>query len=119
MRLPNAHSADVPDAKLRDYLLSPWHRDGRAKAAFFIALGFRADDLAQFATALLEHARSNPVTESRETAFGISYRVEGALKCPRGDEPLVRVIWFIETGEPNPRLVTAYPSPPQAASESP
>jgi hypothetical protein len=42
-------------------------------------------------------------------SFGISDVIEGTLTTPAGRSPQVRVVWFIETGEPIPRLVTAYP----------
>jgi len=35
--------------------------------------------------------------------------VDGALAAPDGRRPRVRVIWFIETSEDVPHLVTAYP----------
>jgi hypothetical protein len=44
-----------------------------------------------------------------ETPFGTSYSVEGSLSAPDGRMPQVRVIWFIETGQHLPHLVTAYP----------
>ena len=49
------------------------------------------------------------VVATDETPFGTGYTVEGALLAPDGRTPRVRVVWFIETGEVVPRLVTAYP----------
>lgn len=43
MKLPNAEDAVVPEAKIAHYLLSPTHRDGRHKAAFFLRFGFSAE----------------------------------------------------------------------------
>jgi hypothetical protein len=42
--LPNADRAIVPEAKVRDYLLSNAHPVGRFKAVFFIALGYSAEN---------------------------------------------------------------------------
>jgi hypothetical protein len=44
-----------------------------------------------------------------DTLFGTSYVVEGSLTAPDGRSRQVRVVWFIETGESIPHLVTAYP----------
>jgi hypothetical protein len=44
MKLPNADRAFVAQEKIRDYLLNAAHPDNGGKAAFFMALGFRAED---------------------------------------------------------------------------
>lgn len=44
MKIPNAESAFVTQEKIRDYLLNAAHPDNGGKAAFFVALGFRAED---------------------------------------------------------------------------
>jgi hypothetical protein len=41
MKLPNANSAIVDEAKVRDYLLSPEHPVGHFKARVFMAAGYR------------------------------------------------------------------------------
>ena len=40
VKIPGAERATVDAAKVRDYLLSPEHRVGSAKARFFAQLGF-------------------------------------------------------------------------------
>ena len=40
MKLPNLEKAIVPREKIVDYLLSFVHKDGRAKAEFFMRFGF-------------------------------------------------------------------------------
>jgi hypothetical protein len=57
VKLPNWDRAIVADSKIADYLLSPTHRDGRFKAAFFTRFGFTRDDLIIMVGALLQHAR--------------------------------------------------------------
>jgi putative transcriptional regulator len=42
-------------------------------------------------------------------AFGILYEIEGPLPSPDGRNPLVRVIWMIDTGALDPRLITLVP----------
>ncbi len=39
MKLPNHEKAFVPREKIVDYLLSPFHKDGKGKAAFFKRFG--------------------------------------------------------------------------------
>jgi hypothetical protein len=80
----------IPRKKITGYLLSPSHRDGRGKAAFFARFGFTADSWQTLAGALLQHAATHEVA-----------KVEAS--------PVVRVIWFIDSGEEIPRFVTAYP----------
>ncbi len=110
MRLPNGDQAIVPQQKIVEYLLSPTHRDGRSKAVYFGKFGFSAQAWEVFAEALRRHVADNEVIEIEPTPFGISYIIEGALSAPDGRSPKVRVVWFIETGQTIPRLVTAYPS---------
>lgn len=109
MKLPNYEDAVVPERKITAYLLSLTHRDGRSKAAFFIRFGFLVDDWELLANALRRHAADHEVVEVEATPFGTSYTVEGPLITPDGRSAQVRVVWFIETGEHIPRLVTAYP----------
>lgn len=108
MKLPHFERAIIPQRKLTDYLLSRTHREGRNKAAFFASFGFTAGAWEMLADALRSHAAEYDVAESEGTLFGTRY-VEGALQVPDGRSPLVCAVWFIETGEMAPRLVTAYP----------
>ena len=47
--------------------------------------------------------------KTEETPFGQKFVVEGPLGTPDSRDPAVRAVWFIETGESQPRFVTAYP----------
>jgi uncharacterized protein DUF6883 len=109
VKLPNWDRATVPDSKIRDYLLSPTHRDGRFKAAFFTRFGFTRDDWVILADALLQHAREHEIAREESSPFGTRYVIEGPLHSPEGRSPPVRTVWFIETGEDVPRFITAYP----------
>lgn len=109
MKLPNRDEAHVPEAKIADYLLNIHHPSGRSKANFFMQFGFSVAQWKQLADALLAHAQRHPVAKTEETLFGIRYVVEGELVTPDQRNPQVRVVWFIEKDEANPRLVTAYP----------
>jgi hypothetical protein len=110
MRLPSAEDAIVPAEKITGYLLSSSHPVGRTKAAFFCRFGFTQPSWAALAEALRDHAMGHDVASASQTPFGVRYTVEGRLECPDGRGPMVRTVWFIETGETIPRFVTAYPS---------
>jgi hypothetical protein len=109
VKLPNYQSATVPQEKITGYLLSATHRDGRHKAAFFTSFGFMPDSWQQLAAALLRHAADHEVAKEEDSPFGKRYVIEGIMKAPDGRTPLLRSVWFIETGADTPRFVTAYP----------
>ena len=109
MKLPNHDQALIPRAKILDYLLSAAHQVGRHKAAFFTQFGFTTDDWSALALALMQHAAEHNTAFANESPFGTRYTVEGELDTPDGRRPVIRTVWFIETGEETPRFVTAYP----------
>jgi hypothetical protein len=109
MLLPHVEQAIVPEQRLTGYLLSPTHRIGKAKAAFFQRFGFTAADWVVLAEALHQHARENAVAATEVTPLGVLYSVEGPLRVPDGRTPLVCVVWFVENSQTTPRLATAYP----------
>lgn len=109
MRLPNADRAIVDDAKVRDYLLSPDHRDGHSKARFFGALGFTRDGWPLFRDALLTVARDGEAEISEVTVFGQKYLVRGIVRGPAGRAAAVATVWIVLRGGDVPQLVTAYP----------
>jgi len=49
------------------------------------------------------------VTKVELTTFGTRYVVEGLLNTPDSRNPLIRTVWFIETGQTSPQFITAYP----------
>lgn len=107
--LPNLHKATIERRKITDYLLARSHPTGRAKAAFFEDFGFTHGKPEVFEAALLNHASQNPVKETIVTAFGTKFTITGPLQTPAGIPASVCVVWFVETGEAAPRLVTAFP----------
>lgn len=109
MRLPSAEHAVVDPAKIRDYLLSPEHPVGRAKARFFAALGFHRADCVALHHALLVHAAAGEAEPGSVTPYGRKYTVRGILQGADGRSAPVVSIWIILAGEHVPRLVTAYP----------
>jgi hypothetical protein len=109
MKLPNMEAAVVSDDKITGYLLSPTHRDGRHKAAFFLGFGFTGEAGHTLAAALLKHAADHEIAKVESTPFGTRYVVEGTIETPYGRTPSIRSVWFLETNQEVPRFVTAYP----------
>ena len=109
MKLPNSENAVAPKPKITDYLLSFTHRDGRSKAQFFTRFGFSVENWEMLANALLRHAKENDVAEIEPSPFGTRYVIDGIIQSPDGRRPAIRSIWFIESGEQIPHLVSAYP----------
>jgi hypothetical protein len=108
MRLPNADRAFIYPSKIQAYLLSPEHPVGRAKARFFLALGFRQTDWSRLRTSLERHGR---IGRAREvpSPYGRKFEVEGIIEGPNGRKAAVVSVWIVLTGESAPRLVTALP----------
>lgn len=109
MPLPNIDKAQVSESKISSYLLADDHPTGRGKALFFRTLGFRKDQPDALRRALLQHAAGNEVSSFQQTSFGTKYLIDGRVFGPNGISAAIRSIWFIETGERSPRLITAYP----------
>lgn len=112
MKLPQASQANVPRAKVEDYLLNPGHPVGRDKARFFFHFGFRREDWRALAAALQRHAQENEAVKASEDNDGATWLVEGPLASPAGRAPLLRSVWLLEAGELAPRFITAYPLEP-------
>ena len=109
MGLPNADRGEISEAKIVRYLLSPTHRAGRSKAAFFIKHGFAAASWHALAEALRRHATAGTVTAAEKTPYGTRYVVDGLLTAPDGASLNVRSVWFINENASVPRFATAHP----------
>ncbi len=99
----------VPEEKITDYLLSPYHPVGRGKAAFFRALGFSRQDPEALARALVVQAQEVPQREVQPAPKGEKLICVGPLTTPSGKRPQLVSVWYIEEGSGVARLVTAYP----------
>ena len=99
MQLPNGLQAYIPSEKLHAYLLSETHAVGKAKAAFFRALGFHETNVHLLEHGLLTLAHSAPVQEVVPSPHGVKYVIEGVVETPSGTAPRIRTIWILETGE--------------------
>ena len=107
--LPNARSASIADAKVRDYLLHASHPNNGGKADFFTRFGFSRTRWIELRDALLEHARANLVEQVQRSPYGTRYRVRCDLQTPDGRNPCIKTVWVIDATAANPTLVTAYP----------
>lgn len=107
--LPNPHRAFVDPRKVRDYLLSLGHPEGRYKAAFFLRLGYSQADWVRLHVDLLELARTGETESGELTRYGRKYLTEGSLLGPSGKKAEVTAVWIVRCGEDFPRLVTVVP----------
>lgn len=113
MKVPHADQAEVPEPKIRRYLLDPAHPAGGSKARFFHRFGFAAEPWEHMAGRLRHHVQENEVVEVRRKEHGVSYAVDGPLDAPDASRLQVRSVWFIENGAETPKFVTAHPLPKQ------
>ena len=99
MKLPLVNEAEVPRAKIVQYLLNPNHRSGKSKARFFTGHGYAAERWQELAETLRTHARENEVAKEETTPLGVRLVVEGPLTLRDGAVAEIRSVWFIESGD--------------------
>ena len=105
--LPGGDKAVVDVEKLRDYCLSPAHRDGKHKARVFASvLGFTARDAEWCATGSWKPLPPGPPCVRRTLSLE-TYVLEFLVNTGRGSA-LVRSGWIVRTRETFPRLTTCY-----------
>ena len=95
-------------AKLRDYSLSPQHKEGRHKARVFAsALGLGVSDAEWLGTRLKDAARGHECQVGKKTLYGQRYLLDFELR--HGEKAArLRSVWNVRLGEDFPRLVTCY-----------
>ena len=108
MKLPNPERAFIDMAKLRDYSLSTWHKEGRHKARVFAsALGLGESDADWLGERLKEAAREQKCQLGKKTLYGQRYVLDFFLR--HGEKATrLRSVWNVRPGEDFPRLVTCY-----------
>ncbi len=109
MLLPNAARAVVDPPKIRDYLLSHQHPDGRAKAVVFERCGYRRASWEVLQADLLAIATSAQAIVAGRSRHGRKYLVTAKLRGPAGRDLFLMTVWIVRWGEDFPRFVTAYP----------
>jgi hypothetical protein len=108
VNLPGENAVIEP-AKLRDYLLSLDHPDGRAKARYLALLGYTRERWEQLARDLRQQILPLDARLMGESRWGMKYEILGVLRGPNGRAAAVRSIWIVLHGETRPRLVTLVP----------
>ncbi len=108
MMLPNADSAVVEIAKLRDYCLNLGHQRGRHKARVFAsALGLTSADAEWLKEQLLVAARTGVAVPAEADEYGARYVLDFIIRNTQG-EATIRSAWIVRTGENFPRLTSCY-----------
>ncbi len=108
MNLPT-EIAVIEPAKLRDYLLSLDHPDGRAKARYLGLLGYTRERWELLARDLRQQILPLEARPTRRSRWGMKYEILGMLKGPNGRAGGIRSIWIVLHGDTRPRLVTLVP----------
>jgi hypothetical protein len=104
---PDFSKAVVDRTKVVDYLLGDRSIASRAKARFFGALGFSADQWEVLAEALRDQAQTADVSVIT-TPWGAKQVATGEIDAPVGRRYKIVTVWISEGSLT--RLVTAYPA---------
>src|SRR5260370_10208459 len=80
-----ARDAVIPADKLREYLLSTTHPDGRGKAEYLGRLGYSQDAFGQLDADLREQVLSSEAQPGRASRYGQKYEILGPLTGPNGN----------------------------------
>jgi len=106
----SAVTAIVPEEKLRDYVLSPTHPDGKAKADYLARIGYSQERWQQLEGDLRIQHLILEAKPGRVTPWGRKYEILGPLIGPNGGTAWVRTIWIVRHGESAARLITLIPA---------
>ena len=108
MRLPNAESAVVDIAKLRDYCLNVDHPRGQHKARLFTAaLGITAENADELRELFLLGIGEQDATPGASDAYGERYSIDMPV-ARQGRKAIVRTAWIVKRGENFPRLTSCF-----------
>jgi hypothetical protein len=108
--LPNAESAVIDPAKVRDYLLSTSHPVGRFKANVFLSMGYTPENWPQLHADLLTLARTEEARPGQSSPYGQKFEVSGILRGPNGRQARFNTVWMVAITENVPRFITAFPA---------
>ena len=89
--------------------MSQRHPVGRWKAGFFRLMGFDESNFDKLMNAFRDIVDREEVQNVIYTDYGTKCVVKGGITGPNGRSGYVVTVWVIETGQSDPRLVTAYP----------
>ena len=105
----SARDAIIDPRKLRDYLLSDEHPDGRSKAHYLVLLGYEQDHWERLAEDLRQQILPLDARHLEDSPWGSKYEILGVLRGPSGRTGGIRSIWVVRRRETRPRLVTLTP----------
>ena len=108
MKLP-ADVAVISPEKLRGYILSPTHPDGRSKAAYLGHCGYLQTDWRRLEHDLRAQHLILDAAPGRPSLYGAKYEIVGVLVGPNGATSRIRTVWIVRHGEAFPRFVTLIP----------
>ena len=107
--LPNHENAALPREKLEKYVLDPTNPVGKNKATVFkSALGFDQSNWEELAITIIEQLPYHEAVLGRKDGYGQRYNVTMPITGPNGKTADVLTAWIIDTGQDDPRFVTAY-----------
>jgi len=108
MKLPNGAQAIIPEGKLEDYCLNPFHPDGKHKAKVFEkALGITQANSIELEKLVLQSAEFGEITKEQENDFGKMYRVEDEVDGINQKEILC-TLWIVHNGGDTPYLTSCF-----------
>lgn len=106
----SAAAAIIAPDKLRDYILSPTHPDGKAKADFLARIGYSRERWQQLEQDLRIQHLVLETKPGRVTPWGRKYEILGPLMGPNGGTAWVRTVWIVRHEESVARLITLIPA---------
>ncbi|MCR4292676.1 MAG: hypothetical protein NUV76_07350 [Candidatus Kuenenia sp.] len=108
MKLPKGVEAIIPEGKLEDYCLNPFHPDGKHKAKVFKnALGITQINSTELKEMVLESAEYGEVTKERQNDFGKTFRVEYEIQGANQREILC-TLWIVYKNDERPYLTSCF-----------
>jgi hypothetical protein len=105
----SAEDAVIEPSKLRDYLLSDEHPDGRSKARYLAQLGYERQSWSRLAEDLRRQILTLDARQLGESRWGSKYEILGLLRGPNGRAAGIRSIWIVLPHERQARFVTLTP----------
>jgi hypothetical protein len=100
--LPNYDKAVIPQSKLEEYVLNPFHDEGKHKALLFKSiLGFEQADWEELRRRILDELPYNESIKREEGTWGRKYVVYLTILGLNGTVAKVRTVWIIR-----PLLIT-------------
>jgi hypothetical protein len=106
--LPNYENAVIPDEKIYDYCLNPYHERGMHKARVFKrAFGLTQQDGHVLKSAILERLDKFEVSSEEENKFGRIFTLRMEITI-FGKTDEVITSWIVEKGNDYPRLISCY-----------